>query len=137
VKRQPTTDAVTISDCEGRGHIKIEWAGDDEWKLSLQFDTVSATLTTPYLYSEKSLPDFFADLAANWKGWKGERVWSAYALGITAVHNGRSRVLLTLDIHPFAVPNPWRATATLEVEPGELEGIVADLRDFTNPTEAA
>jgi hypothetical protein len=75
---------------------------------------------------------FFAELAADWRGWEGVRRWKALEgeLEVQASHNG-ARVLIAVTVRrpdmTFA-NDAWEACIVLTLEPGEqLDCVARDL----------
>jgi hypothetical protein len=75
------------------------------------------------------LAEFFADLAADWRGWKDERRWSSLEgdVELVALHDGLGTVTLTagLGTEAFAV-HRWTARAELLLDAGSLERIARE-----------
>jgi len=75
---------------------------------------------------------FFAELAADWRGWEGQRHWNALEgeLEVRATHYG-AHVLIAVTIRrpdmTFA-NDAWEARIVLTLEPGEqLDRVARDL----------
>lgn len=64
------------------------------------------------------LGDFFASMARDWRGWKGERRFESvdHDLNITATHDGHVR--LDVEITDGRVRG-WSVTSSLVIDPGE------------------
>ena len=76
------------------------------------------------------LVEFFRQLAQDWRGWTGERVWESVEgeLSIAATHHG----YVELDVQLGEGPHRrWSARSTLLIEPGEqLSTGARDLADL-------
>lgn len=84
-------------------------------------------------YREAPLQDFFAGLAADWRGWAGTRGWTAleHEMTIEARHDGRANVVIAVTLRrpeqAFA-DDAWSARAVFTVEAGEeLTAVARDL----------
>ncbi len=66
-----------------------------------------------------SLAGYFADLAANWRGWHGSRDYESIEgdLRIQATQDGH--VVLRVTLWETAVPEGWRAEADVRLDAGE------------------
>jgi hypothetical protein len=66
------------------------------------------------------LDKFLADLASDWRGWKGVRRWDALENGmsIEATHQ-RNRVELLFIIRRDYMPDAWEVRLPILVAPGE------------------
>ena len=129
------TVEVVVPDSDGRGFLKFEYAQDNDYWVSIQFEGASARVRQGNYAGGDGLPHFFASMAKDWKGWKKVRRWKSPmgGLELDAEHDGRSKVLLTVKLGPYSKPWVWNLEATLDVAPGELEGIAADLNDLFEP----
>jgi hypothetical protein len=67
------------------------------------------------------LVDFFRGLAADWRGWPGERTYEsmAHQLRLTATHNGHIRLAVELCQSDWADRDEWQAAGVFRVDPGE------------------
>ena len=80
----------------------------------------------------QTLAEFFGQLDADWRGWDGERHWSALeGMAIEASHGG-GHVVITVTIEPPPVPSAkadvWSARAVFTLEAGEqLRTVARDL----------
>jgi Family of unknown function (DUF6228) len=73
------------------------------------------------------LNTFFESLARDWRGWKGERIWSSLEgeFHITALHNGLGTVELIVSVghrEPTSA-GVWDATVTLFFDAGGLDAL--------------
>jgi len=83
-----------------------------------------------YASAFRDLADYFGSLAADWKGWSGERTWRSLEgeLALTAWHDGHVRLQVELR-GPF--DRDWRLRCELTIEPGEqLSAAARDFADF-------
>ena len=76
---------------------------------------------------------FFADLAANWKGWPGEKKMESLEghLVVSATADSLGHISLRVklrDVIP-GVPD-WRAEGTIVVEAGRLDRLAHDAKKF-------
>ena len=81
------------------------------------------------------LPGFLSELAAEWRGWQGERTWhlTEPGLDIAARHDG-GHIWMAWTVTDGPEQN-WSATVTVVIEPGEelaalardVLGLFADL----------
>ena len=98
----------------------------------LSVDGMSATkkVYSHYASGWRELADFFAGLAADWRGWSGTREWTSLEsdLKIEARHEfGHVQLHVTLR-NPMAGwgNQGWSASADLTLEPGEQLSRVTD-----------
>jgi hypothetical protein len=77
--------------------------------------------------------EFFAEIAAEWKGWSGTRDWSSLEgeLTLSATSDRGGHITLTavlLNQQPFT----WRLEGQVVLEAGQLERIAKDAREFAS-----
>jgi hypothetical protein len=107
-----------------------------------QAESVVATLVLPGLTASRlvylddaggGLPEFFGELAVDWRGWDGPRGWNSREddLRLTCHHDRIGHVVIevTLDrLPPHEWHRPgWTATASVVVDPGALQVIAVAL----------
>jgi hypothetical protein len=81
-----------------------------------------------------NLAAFFADLAKDWRGWAGERIYESleHDLRFVAEHDGHVR--LKVRLWQSSDPDGWSVETRLSLEPGEelarlAEGLARFVRD--------
>ena len=102
-----------------RSHVEIRTSG-----------LVAQTTATLAGDGPSNLAEFFADLAANWRGWAGERRWRARQgeMEIEASHDGRRYVLIAVTVRRpqlTLAKDPWSARIVFTLEAGEQLTTVA------------
>lgn len=93
---------------------------------------------------EPSLPGFFRDLGAGWRGWNGERRWASMTEScvIRARHDGLGHVSLIISLREPGmdrerVSEPWEASLGVSVDAAELDSIAARLGVFVEESDRA
>ena len=73
----------------------------------------------------------FVEMAADWRGWTGEKAWQSLEgeLQLRAVTDGRGHVGLLAQLSEGAPP-VWTVTLSLALEAGQLERLARDARAF-------
>ena len=69
----------------------------------------------------------FADMAQNWRGWRGEKTWYAMEgeLILSATTDSLGHVLIEVQLRPTADPEAWSVTSFARVEAGRLESLAS------------
>jgi hypothetical protein len=82
-------------------------------------------------YLSGGLADFFAGLAAEWRGWRGRRTWSSLEdeLTLAAESDRTGHVYLRVHLHDGS-PARWTVEAELVLEAGQLEQLASEARTF-------
>lgn len=78
---------------------------------------------------ETPLDQFFGDLAKNWRGWKGSRVWDATEGGLTLAcrHDGVGTVMIDVELRHLSGQG-WTARAEIPADPGQLDELAATVQ---------
>lgn len=103
---------------------------DPKFHGALPADYLSVTVSRPELSAGREvyagleggfthLAAFFADLAGQWRGWQGERVFESIEgdLRIQATHDGH--VILRVILWESTVPDGWKVEAGVRLDAGE------------------
>lgn len=112
---------------------------DPQFQGALPADYLSVTVTGPDMVASRqvyagweggftTLASFFGDLADDWRGWQGVRVFESIEsdLRIEANHDGH--VHLRVSLWESTVPDGWRVRAEVRLDAGEaLSRAAADL----------
>jgi hypothetical protein len=109
-------DGLQLSDVERGpdGEIWYVW-------VRLRVDGLDAPLrvSSHYATGFNELVRFFRELAADWRGWPGERTYESleHELRLTASHDGHVRI--AVQLRQSSVPDGWSASGVFSVDPGE------------------
>lgn len=105
--------------------------------IDAQADGLQAQLqgVEVWVWDNAWLPDFIAQLAADYRGWTDERTWRTNHLSVRASFHTGGHVALTWNLHPWHPgalrSDPWQASITTWLEAGEqMTNLAADLREF-------
>lgn len=72
-----------------------------------------------WVWDAEWLPDFVDRLAAGYRGWSGERVWSCGRLAVRATFHSRGYVELAWELWPWeSYCAPWRLSISSWLEAG-------------------
>ncbi|WP_354637756.1 DUF6228 family protein [Kitasatospora camelliae] len=114
-RRRPDEDTVAFS-------VRLRGEG-----LSAKVDDVGL-----WVWDEDRLPDFFDGLAADVRGWSGERRWTGHRLALSAVFAPGGRVGLTWTVRPrLPAGASWEAALTTWLDAGrQTADLAAGLRGF-------
>lgn len=119
-------EAIEIKSCDDSTTLIFRIAGGNEEGSNFVASVtgtpfIGEVTTTTYFVGPPSL--LFRDMADNWQGWKGEKVWGSldgeFTLTATATLLGR----ITLLIDMVEMAGAFRLVATLGLEAGQLEEI--------------
>lgn len=91
------------------------------------------------VWDTQHLSDFVDGLAADFRGWSGERSWSTNHLKLTAVFHSGGHIELRWTLQPWVSrQDSWKASVTTWVEGGQqLTDLVADVRTFLSHAQPA
>jgi hypothetical protein len=79
-------------------------------------------LTDPAI--ESSLPDWFAELSAQWRGWEGERVCETYegGLRLSCTHDGLGHIQTRVRLREASL-QAWSVEADIPLDAGQLDEV--------------
>lgn len=101
--------------------------------VNVEADGLSAQLHGVELgvWDHVQLDDFVGKLAADFRGWDGERVWKSAQLSLGATFHSGGHVELTWRLRPDPVQGDWRLCFPTWLEAGEaMLRLASDLRHF-------
>jgi hypothetical protein len=110
----------------------------DQYETAFAVDVHAADLNAHLrdvvvaVWDPQDLSDFMDDLAADFRGWNGERSWAGSHLKLTAVFHTGGHVELCWTLQPWVSgQDSWEASVTTWVEGGQqLTDLAADIRVF-------
>ena len=109
-------DELRFSDVERgtAGEIWYVWA-----RLRVAGLDASPRVSAHYATGFDELAGFFRELAADSRGWQGERAYELLEceLRLTATHDGHVR--LAVFLRQSGVPDGWSVAAATRLDPGE------------------
>ena len=105
----------------------------DYWFAELQGGGFRATWRF-YAYDHTGLGQYFAELAAAWRGWDGDKTWEALEgdVRIAASHDGKGTVAMLVELRaePTVRRDPdWCASVVLTLDAGGLDRLARAARD--------
>jgi hypothetical protein len=104
--------------------------GWNDFDAAISTPRMQARVNVPD-FGNKSVADFFAELATDWRGWKDERQWKSIegnmALTATIDLTGHIRCVITLGERHGR--DDWSVTCVLMIESGEQ--LLTFSRDLT------
>jgi predicted oxidoreductase (fatty acid repression mutant protein) len=124
---------VVITSIEGR-HLDLS-RGEDEgepWTFTARLVTEHGDVVS-FVCNYLSNPStFFRSLAADWRGWEGERSWNSLEreLDITALHDGKGLIACEVSLGSN-IPPTWRLAAEMTFGAG------AHMEEIASALEAA
>jgi hypothetical protein len=124
-----TTDATRVQlKATSRGFIAVAVTSGD----------LVASAEVAHLGGGDGIRDYWADLAKNWRGWRGEKAWGTVEgdliLSATSDRTGHVTLVVTLA---HGAPWTWRTEAIVAIEAGQLERLAAVALAFARHVGAA
>jgi hypothetical protein len=112
--------------------LRVWVVGPGAWRARID----SYDLTAEETFHERSsreklrLDTYFADLAAQWRGWEGNKEWEADGLAFAASHDGLGHVTLDVILEsPPSLADVWRVRVSLRLEAGTLDRLAREARE--------
>jgi len=130
MKGAPLSTSLVISDAEGRGFLELESGKADQFWVTVERDGKSVREQTYACRCCDGFVEFFEDLAAKARGWKGVRTWTppVGGLALRAALEGADQVALALEVTPYGKPDDVPYMTTLRVAREDLKRIAREVR---------
>ena len=124
-----------------RASLTLGPYADGSFRVEVRRDRLHATADiatrTRRGHQSDGLSDYFAGLAANWKGWSGPRDWSSSESDLSLSAKGDPTGLIHLHIHlNHGAPPYWELDFGLGLEAGELERLAEEALAFEQSARA-
>ncbi|NEQ48099.1 MAG: hypothetical protein F6K00_33025 [Leptolyngbya sp. SIOISBB] len=122
---------VTIKSAKTGAKLEFSDVGNEYFTVAFLGASITA-LHRVWAYTGdcERLANLFLEMAENWKGWEGTKIWDAiegdFSLSCTSDKLGH--VTLRVKLVERDTPELWSAEFNVEVEAGQLEKISNDMR---------
>jgi hypothetical protein len=116
---------IVIKSSEGSELFQIGPREGEYINLELRMPALKARARI-FLYEDNiGLFRLFEDLAQNWKGWQGVKVWTSLEedLKLSCSTDGLGHVTIALEVTNRTVGSTWIVKASLKIDAGSLEQI--------------
>jgi hypothetical protein len=103
----------------------------DEWRARIECDGLTAEAKVYERYSGDALrlDSFFGDLAAQWRGWDGDKEWESLGLRLAARHDRLGHIALDAILREsYALANRWQVRASFTLDAGGLDRLAREAR---------
>jgi hypothetical protein len=118
--------------------LVLEWLDPVTYRARLSAEGLSASVPAIHHYGGDFIGQYFSDLAANWRGWHGERGWrsleDALEFHASIAMSGAITLRVVLRNNNRLT---WSATYDFSIENGSLDAVAEAARAFGQPLEAA
>jgi hypothetical protein len=108
------------------------------WSVEARLQTpgldAALQVSSHYATGFADLVLFFQRLAADWRGWEGERSYESLEkdLRLSATHDGHVR--LVVQLAQTSTPDGWSVSGVLRLEPGEeMTRVASDVAALLAP----
>ena len=130
-----TTDPdkwIELSDAEPKGTPTPV----DIYVLTIQLRELRASTRPLNAYNDyardgRRLAGIFAEMAKEWRGWEGEKVWytTDHEVTLTFTHDRISRVRVEVEVKDSPAAN-WKVKGEVDLELGNLDRIAKDIAEY-------
>jgi len=123
----------TVRSVDDGASLTLRSLGPERYVAELQAKGLSASIQVDPLDRVDGLERFFAEVAENWRGWKGELTWHAVEgeYSITATCDKAGHVTMAPRFY-YGGPHTWLAEVRLTLEAGQLAVIASAAGAFGN-----
>ena len=122
-------NAVAIKSSKDATRLIFTDVTKEAFSALLEGENFSArTLVSMYISGPPSA--LFDEMARDWSGWKGTKIWAALEdeLRIEASADLMGHISLAVTMREYSDPTNWRLKATLELEAGQLPELAKAVR---------
>jgi hypothetical protein len=122
---------VTIKSANTGAKLKFSELENEYFTVVFSSASLSA-LHRVWVYTGdcERLVNLFLDMAKNWTGWEGAKIWDAiegdFSLSCTSDKLGH--ITLEIELVERNAPELWFARFNVEIEAGQLEKIANEMR---------
>lgn len=132
-------DSVIIKSSSGSNELQLSeqdglrrGGGSEYYRVTLKVKDLLASAKIYSFQPYSGLAQFFEDLAANWKGWKGEKRWQSlegeFVLSCTS--DGLGHVAIDVVLKSGFCDDDWSVHTVINVDAGQLEEIAINIKQF-------
>jgi len=136
-----TIESSTVGNEGERASLTLGPYANDSFRAEVRRDRLHASADIVSRvhrgHPSDGLADFFTGLAANWKGWSGQREWISFErdLKLSAQSHHTGHIHLHVHLNHGAPPS-WELGFGLGLEAGELERLSTEARAFEQSARA-
>jgi hypothetical protein len=127
IKDSKCSDELELSEREGLQRTD----GSEYFRVTIRGNGLTASARVYAFEPTGGLEQFLKEIAANWRGWEGEKIWTSLEgelrLGCTSDSLGHIAIEVTLH---EAGAGGWSARDVFHVDAGQLEQIALDVKRF-------
>lgn len=126
-------DVESSASIQFEGEIPRGLTGYDGCSFVIRFSSMPLNAAVDaYDIRPDRWADFFADIAENWRGWKGTKEHASLEghLRLEATSDSSGHIRLFIELRGVEVANVWVAKASIGLEAGQLEGLARSARVF-------
>jgi hypothetical protein len=106
--------------------------GSEYYQVILKAQDLTASAKVYAFEPHGALVQYFADLAAHWKGWDGEKKWSSLEgeFTLSCKSNGHGHVEMKVMLKSGLYEDDWSVQIMMNVDAGQLEEIASNIKRF-------
>ncbi|PYS49468.1 MAG: hypothetical protein DMF68_09885 [Acidobacteria bacterium] len=128
IKSSNSSNELLLSEQDGLQH-----SGDSEYyRVTLKVKDLLASAKIYAFQPYSELSQFFEDLAANWRGWKGKKEWQSLEgeFSLSCTSDGLGHVAIDVVLKSGFYDNDWSVHTAINVDAGQLEEIASNIKQF-------
>jgi hypothetical protein len=124
IKCSRTYDELELSEREGLRRTD----GSEYFRVAIRSHNLSASIQV-YAWNPfgSRLEQFFEDVAANWRGWDGEKKWTSLEGELSLVCTSDSLGHIAIEVTLY---DGWSVRHVFYVDAGQLEQLASDIKNF-------
>ena len=128
IKSLSGSDELQLSEQEGL----LRPEGSEYYRVALKAKDLTASAKVYAFEPHGALAQYFADLAAHWKGWNGEKKWSSLEgeFTLSCKSDGCGHIAMEVALKSGLYEDDWSVQIMINVEAGQLKEIASNIKRF-------
>ena len=128
IKSFSGSDELQLSEQEGL----LRPEGSEYYRVALKATDLTASAKVYAFEPHGALAQYFADLAAHWTGWNGEKKWCSLEgeFTLSCKSDGCGHVAMEVALKSGLYKDDWSVQVMINVDAGQLEEIASNIKLF-------
>ena len=129
IRGEGNNASVELSEAQGLAKP----SGSESYRVTLRENEFEVSYRV-YAFDphDNGLSKFFSELAQEWKGWDGPKIWKSLEgeFELQCQHDRVGHVTTTATLHSNAYGNGWTGQIRFDIAAGQLEDAAAGVKRF-------
>jgi len=128
IKCSRSSDELELSEREGLRRTD----GGEYFRVTIKGHGLIASSQVYAFEPNCGMEQFFEDIAASWRGWKGEKKWSSLEgeLSLVCTSDSLGHIAVEATLNSGLGEDGWSVRNVFYFDAGQLEQIASDVKKF-------